>query len=517
MKKLVKLLFVFGMIGTTAFSQSQSVQVAAKASKVRGIHPDYRREFIESVGRTTNCGTDELEYAAQKLNSDGTIESAAFGASFNQRAYGQIFEVPTGKTVNITGVQFWGSAPRESGVVTTDVRVDIYNVNSNQVPSGVPANSFTYTMDSSSFLKPYSFDFPTSVARTDDFCMVITALSDSVSFIMSNDWNKGDGRNENLNSWLFASGNWLPGTDVIIDFNDNRANGDWFIEPRVDYTYDASIVMNAASGCVLQGTDVEFTAILDPILQSRFYNRYAFNAYFNGAPDSTAQWDFNGDGNIDTYGSAVTWNYPSGTGNGMVEVQLNAVNNGYDANGFCTEMVMQMFPSGGEANALFTVDELGEREVRVVAAFKEDFVDSYTWDWGDGTADSISGDTAFHTYSISDTFEITLTALNCGSSDVKTEKVFVAPATSVTSELFNTFDIFPNPVTDVLNLKFKLNKAENVSVKLMDISGRTVARESLDNVQAVQSTLDMSKLERGIYIVAVQAGEEASHKKIVLE
>ena len=78
--------------------------------------------------------------------------------------------------------------------------------------------------------------------------------------------------------------------------------------------------------------------------------------------------------------------------------------------------------------------------------------------------------------------------------------------------------VYPNPVSEVMNLVINPGKARFAVVSLLDISGRMVLSKRYD-VQAEElSTLQIpvSELPSGIYIVKIQAGGNViSHKVIV--
>jgi trimeric autotransporter adhesin len=76
-----------------------------------------------------------------------------------------------------------------------------------------------------------------------------------------------------------------------------------------------------------------------------------------------------------------------------------------------------------------------------------------------------------------------------------------------------TLKIYPNPVTNVLNIEIEgaLNKSVQVSVK--DISGRVVLQQTLS---ADNSTINMSSMSDGLYILEAQFadGQKQSFKLV---
>jgi len=77
--------------------------------------------------------------------------------------------------------------------------------------------------------------------------------------------------------------------------------------------------------------------------------------------------------------------------------------------------------------------------------------------------------------------------------------------------------IYPNPVSDQLNLTFKLNKDISVSIKIMDALGneiRTLLSQRLEEGDQVQNFTLNSNLSSGFYFIRIMAGTETVVKRI---
>jgi hypothetical protein len=72
------------------------------------------------------------------------------------------------------------------------------------------------------------------------------------------------------------------------------------------------------------------------------------------------------------------------------------------------------------------------------------------------------------------------------------------------------FIIFPNPTNDVLNIQ--INNPEGYTVKINDMSGKTIFYTSLD----LSCAIDISNLKKGIYMVLVSNGKLTMSKKIMI-
>jgi len=75
----------------------------------------------------------------------------------------------------------------------------------------------------------------------------------------------------------------------------------------------------------------------------------------------------------------------------------------------------------------------------------------------------------------------------------------------------NEITIYPNPVKDILNLPSTIN--DGVVVSISDISGRVVWQ----NESQYNSTIDVSRLNAGLYIIHVQVENKVYTAKIVKE
>tara|TARA_B110000902_G_scaffold44957_1_gene50442 strand:- start:7512 stop:8255 length:744 start_codon:yes stop_codon:yes gene_type:complete len=76
---------------------------------------------------------------------------------------------------------------------------------------------------------------------------------------------------------------------------------------------------------------------------------------------------------------------------------------------------------------------------------------------------------------------------------------------------------YPNPASDVLNVNLLFAKSKDVQVELFDISGKIATTQ--ENTTAVSPThhkLDVSGLEKGVYILKVTNGSEISTRKVTI-
>lgn len=112
-----------------------------------------------------------------------------------------------------------------------------------------------------------------------------------------------------------------------------------------------------------------------------------------------------------------------------------------------------------------------------------------------------------------------------GSRDITTDQVesFDTPdasdislvnCTTLNNEVFNAsvFKVFPNPAGDFITIKME-ETMQNVSYNLVDLNGRLVVSKRANNQS--QTTLDISALQAGIYILKIESNTGVVSRKII--
>ncbi len=84
-------------------------------------------------------------------------------------------------------------------------------------------------------------------------------------------------------------------------------------------------------------------------------------------------------------------------------------------------------------------------------------------------------------------------------------------------KLLTDVSIFPNPITDKINVSYNVKKNTNVSIKIMDVLGNEVLTLMSQRVDAGEqkSTFQLSnRLSSGFYFVRMIVGTESVIKRI---
>jgi hypothetical protein len=97
---------------------------------------------------------------------------------------------------------------------------------------------------------------------------------------------------------------------------------------------------------------------------------------------------------------------------------------------------------------------------------------------------------------------------------ISTQKVNVYKSDD---KLLNNVQVYPNPVTDIINVKYDLSRYSIVTIKVMDVLGNdiiTIFNQHLEPGEQKFTYLLNNKLNRGFYFVRIYAGTESVIKRI---
>lgn len=121
-----------------------------------------------------------------------------------------------------------------------------------------------------------------------------------------------------------------------------------------------------------------------------------------------------------------------------------------------------------------------------------------------------------------DSFMFRMTSLKIGAKNSltqntsKSDKILLNAGLELTNPIDNV-KIYPNPVSDQLNLSYSLKKQSLVTIKIMDVLGNEVvvlmSRKMDAGNQNNKFTIE-SKLNSGFYFVRIVAGSDSIIKRI---
>ncbi len=98
-------------------------------------------------------------------------------------------------------------------------------------------------------------------------------------------------------------------------------------------------------------------------------------------------------------------------------------------------------------------------------------------------------------------------------------KIKVNPTTVNLVEVSDSdIEIFPNPTNKVFHVEMTLSESIDLQMQVMDIHGRIVYKESMNNLGGkVSKSIDLSDEPSGTYLLRFINGEQVKNRKIVLQ
>ena len=96
-------------------------------------------------------------------------------------------------------------------------------------------------------------------------------------------------------------------------------------------------------------------------------------------------------------------------------------------------------------------------------------------------------------------------------------KIMGAPKVTENDKVLNNVKVYPNPISDQLNLSFNMSKDATVTVKIMDVLGNEITTLLSERVNAGDQTkpfIIASRITSGFYFIRVSVGSEIITKRI---
>ncbi len=80
-------------------------------------------------------------------------------------------------------------------------------------------------------------------------------------------------------------------------------------------------------------------------------------------------------------------------------------------------------------------------------------------------------------------------------------------------------ETYPNPASDVVNMDYQLENTADVTIKILDATGKLVQTEKLGQKEAGQhkATFSASNLDAGMYFYIMEAGSNRLAKRMVIK
>ena len=163
-------------------------------------------------------------------------------------------------------------------------------------------------------------------------------------------------------------------------------------------------------------------------------------------------------------------------------------------------------------NALFTSSVTGGDLTLTNTSDEGLLATTYSWSFGDGI---ISNDkNPSHTYAAAGSYVVSLIATNtCGSDTLNQTINVTAVGLNNTINAKNVI-VYPNPNNGQFKIDFKLNLKDNVTLKIVNLSGQIVYQNNLGSTLSENLSIDLSELASGVYTLRVEGVNTQITKKI---
>jgi len=224
--------------------------------------------------------------------------------------------------------------------------------------------------------------------------------------------------------------------------------------------------------------------------------------------------------NKSTFASSYSWNF----GDNNTSTAVNPVHTYAVSGTYKVVLTASNGTSSVKDSALVTINVLPNAKFtsvinlyEVTFANNSTFASTYSWNFGDNNTSTAVN--PVHTYAVNGTYKVVLTASNGISSTKDSANIVINVVGVDNTKLMNQLVLYPNPVSNNATVAFNLMQSAKLSVKVLDINGRTIAMIA-DNANfnaGVQNlTIDASALEAGVYMVRLYNNDTASTIRFVV-
>ncbi len=327
--------------------------------------------------------------------------------------------------------------------------------------------------------------------------------------------------------------NYNPQNGSIVNFTDLSSGGSSYYWDFGDSTFSAS--QNPNHTFTQNGTYyvcLTITSFL-PGCTSTYCayitigNSTGCQAYFTASPDTSngvqfanlssgnyiGQYWYFGDGSSSTQSSPFHQYAASGT----YLVCLSLYYNGAICDSYCDSIIV-----GNPANSCVPVfysypdSTFGNGTINF-GVFNNCALTQYIWNFGDGTFGS--GLNPVHQYADSGWYYVCVTAGGPAGSFTYCDSVYSNRMSMVgVNEHENnySFSIYPNPLTETGTVKLNLQSASHVMLDVYSITGKYILNVMDVTIQngASEITVDVSKLQAGLYLLHLNINNNISYRKI---
>ena len=185
---------------------------------------------------------------------------------------------------------------------------------------------------------------------------------------------------------------------------------------------------------------------------------------------------------------------------------------GYDANG-CAASALVSVTVLPLTTALFSGSLSGVTETFLNQSTN---ATSYSWDFGDSSPLNNSANPSY-SYSNNGSYTVTLTATGPCGSDTYTMVVIISQVGLQDNDLSNTLSLLPNPNDGNFTLAFDFSTAKDVTVRIIDVSGRVVYQDQQIKSINYKKQIVIESAEPGMYFVQIITADGVVNQKVLVQ
>lgn len=141
---------------------------------------------------------------------------------------------------------------------------------------------------------------------------------------------------------------------------------------------------------------------------------------------------------------------------------------------------------------------------------------SYLWTFPGGNTSTQENPT--FNFPAEGNYNVTLIVTNACGSDTLTQIIGVEKLTGVEElGVLSSFNLYPNPANGVATIKLEAAKPVKARLSIVTVDGRVVFGDNISFNNTFSTTIDLSKLSAGIYIVNLVADDIFINRKLIIE
>jgi hypothetical protein len=114
------------------------------------------------------------------------------------------------------------------------------------------------------------------------------------------------------------------------------------------------------------------------------------------------------------------------------------------------------------------------------------------------------------------TYSVTVTDAN-GCISVLSFTIADGVINAIGTQLFGSVKLYPNPAEGYTILDFSLNTTSDVEIRVIDVLGRVLIGEQLENVSEMKYTFDVNNWPAAVYTVQLFSSKEIITKQLIIK